>query len=388
MTEKNGIIQSFMTDEMFAAVVKIFGPPRYFISMILIRIVFTWSHSFGQLKYLPEEDYRIWRSSMLSMLKEHYQTVCVIRVKPVVYAFALARIDVIRKTEDNDRTSPVVILCVKNDLKRIQMLVGHYRKLGIKRFAFLDNGSDDGTYEWLLEQRDTDLYRCFDKYRTAVKEGWINRIASYYGFDRWLILTDSDELVIYEGMETHSLEEVVRYGIMHGIKRFKGITLDTYARGKMFAKAENIQKEYCWIDSDSYHEVNRRLGKTVMKMYIGGPRYRLMHSDVPLSKFPLLYFEKGTVSDEAHFQYPHEGTANAPCHLGILHYKFIDTDLQEFEKRSGKRSGFYKGGVHYRQYLEFYRSDEERSLMYEGSIQFKDSGDLEKIEFIKPIHFE
>ena len=148
-----------MTGKMFAAVVKIFGPPRYFISLILIRIVFTWPHSFGQLKYLPEEDYRIWRSSMLSMLKEHYQTVCVIRVKPVVYAFALARIDVIRKTEDNDRTSPVVILCVKNDLKRIQMLVGHYRKLGIKRFAFLDNGSDDGTYEWLLEQRDTELYR-------------------------------------------------------------------------------------------------------------------------------------------------------------------------------------------------------------------------------------
>lgn len=82
------------------------------------------------------------------------------------------------------------------------MLAGRYRRLGVKGFAFLDNGSDDGTFEWLPEQEDTDLYRCFEKYRTAVEEGWINRTASYYGFDSRLILTDSDELVVYEGMET------------------------------------------------------------------------------------------------------------------------------------------------------------------------------------------
>lgn len=81
--------------------------------MILIRIVYTYSRFFGRLKYLPEEDYRIWLSSMLSVLKEHYQTLCVIRAKLLVYTFALARIEVVRKTQDPDRNIPVVILCVK-----------------------------------------------------------------------------------------------------------------------------------------------------------------------------------------------------------------------------------------------------------------------------------
>jgi hypothetical protein len=305
----------------------------------------------------------------------------------MVYTFALAKIEVVRKTSDCDNNSPIVILCVKNDLKKLQMLVRHYRRLGVKRFAILDNGSDDGTYEWLCGQCDIDIYRCFEKYQTAVKEGWINRIASYYGFDRWLIFTDSDELVVYEGMETYSLEEVVRYGITNGIKRFKALTLDTYSKDKMFDKADDIQKKYCWIDSDSYHEINVRVGKTVFKKYIGGPRYRLMHSPITLSKYPLLYFEKGTVSDSAHFQYPHEEIVKAPCHLGILHYKFIDTDLCEYERRIEKASGFSQGGIYYKRYIEFFRSNEESCLMYEGSIEFKDSSTLKKINQIKPIQF-
>ena len=387
-TRIKSTMQPFMTDEMFAAIVKIFGPPRCFFAVILIRIVYMWSYLFGQIKYLSKEDYRIWRDAMLAMIREYYQTVCNIRVWSVVLTFAMARIEVIRKTPDPDRTNPIVILCVKNDLRKIRILVDHYRTLGIKRFAFMDNGSDDGTYEWMLEQSDIDLYRCTKKYRTYVKEGWINRIASYYGFDRWVILTDSDELVVYEGMEDHSLAEVVEYGRKNGIRRFKALMLDTYSKGKMFDKADDIRKEYCWIDTDSYSEQKTWAGKTEISIFIGGPRFRLMQIQPKMSKLSLIYFEKGTVSDNAHFQYPHEEIVNAPCHLGILHYKFIDSDYSDYEKRAMKGSGFYRGGRDYRLYMGFFRSRDNSSFMYEGSTEFKDSSALKKIDFIKPIPFD
>ena len=381
-------LRPYVTDEMYYILVRTLGPLRFTAARIWISILFLWSHTFGALRYLSNEDCRIWRRSMLAMLKEYYQAVFNIRIMPVVYTFALAKIEVIRKTYDCDINNPIVILCVKNDLRKIQMLVGHYRKLGIKRFAFLDNGSDDGTYEWLLEQSDIDIYRCYGKYGSFIKEGWINRIASHYGFDRWVIFTDSDELIVYEGMEMHPIEEVVRFGNKHGIKRFKALMMDAYSNGEMFGKTDGIKKEYCWIDSDSYVERNERVGKTDIVMFDGGPRHRLMRIDDYMSKHPLLYFEKGTISDNAHYQYPHEEIGKAPCNLGILHYKFIDTDLKEFEKRAMKGSGFYNEGEHYKAYLGYYKSNDKTSFMYEGSIEFKDSSSLMQIEYIKPITFD
>ena len=350
--------------------------------------MFTWSYLFGKLQYLSREEYIIWRRSMFALLKEYCQVSVINPIIPVIFTFALAKIKVIKRTYDCNKNDPIVILCVKNDLIRIKMLVSHYRKLGIERFAVLDNGSEDGTFEWLSEQEDVDVYRCYDKYQTFVKEGWINRIVSYYGFDRWVILTDSDELIVYEGMETHSIKELVNYGQKNGIKRFKALTLDVYQNGKIFGDSDNIQKDLCWVDSDSYYEKKIKAGKLEIVRFIGGPRHRLMQSTVSLSKYPLLFFEKGTISDNAHYQFPHEEILKAPCNLGILHYKFLDTDLMEFKNRTQEDSGFFNKGLYYKQYINYFMSPEKKDFMYDGSVEFIDSGTLKLIDFIKPINFD
>ena len=59
-----------------------------------------------------------------------------------------------------------------------------------------------------------------------------------------------------------------------------------------------------------------------------------MKSTIPLDKHPLVYWEKGTVSSDAHYQFPHSEINAAPCFMGILHYKFIDTDMKEYRKRA------------------------------------------------------
>ena len=263
------------------------------------------------------------------------------------------------------------------------MLVEHYRSLGVEKFAFMDNGSEDGTFEWLLKQPDIDLYRCLERYQTKVKEGWINRIISHYGFDRWYIVTDSDELMVYQGMEQISLSELTEKLSRKGVKRVKGLTLDTYTDGNMFGESEDIRRDYCWIDRDSYRETEAILGKTRFKYFIGGPRYRLMQATVSLSKHPLVYWERGTVSDDAHFQYPHDLINTSPCYAGILHYKFIDKDLDEFHRRAQKKSGFAAGGLYYKKYMGYFKNRKGASFMYEGSIEFDSSEALGKIPLIE-----
>jgi hypothetical protein len=214
----------------------------------------------GKLKYLSEKDRKIWENALASMIRECYKAGNGFLNWKIVYSFAFSDIVIIKKTDLVPDTVPVVVLCVKNDLKKIQMLVSHYRKLGIEKFAIMDNGSDDGTFEWLDQQKDVDLFLTRDKYQTRVKEGWINRIISYYGFNHWYLLTDSDELITYVGMEKHPLNGVIAFAKRANIKRFKGLLIDMYTSGKLFDHRGDIFKEYRWMDTGSYTEKERMAG--------------------------------------------------------------------------------------------------------------------------------
>lgn len=358
----------------------------YLYSTFAVPITYNRAYRNGELSYLSKEDFEIWKRSMLAMLKEHASTGYRFSVMQTVYSFANSKIKVVRKSSPCVEENPIVVLCIKNDLKRIQMLVDHYRSLGVEKFAFMDNGSDDGTFEWLMDQSDIDLFRCYEPYRTAVKEGWINRIVSHYGFDRWYIVTDSDELLVFQGMEEHSLSDLVKAVIQKGYKRIEGLTLDVYTEGELFGKSEDIRKDYKWIDTDSYKEVDAAAGVYKIKRFVGGPRDRLMKSGTPLSKYPLVYWEKGTISDNAHFQYPHDLICASPCLAGILHFKFIDKDFDIYEKRAQKNSGFTRG-AYYKEYMEFIKNQDNTSFIYEGSVEFNSSSVLKKISFIRPVVF-
>ena len=359
----------------------------YYVSRVIVPIIYEKAHKSGELQYLSENDFLIWKKSMLRMLKEFCVASYNFRIHQVIYTFALSKVQVVRKMGIPSKKNPIVVLCVKNDLKRIKMLVKHYRKLGVERFAFMDNGSDDGTFEWLLEQPDIDVYRCFEPYQTLVKEGWINRIVSHYGFDRWYILTDSDELIVYTGMEEHPLEDVLLYAKRNNIRRMQGLTIDMYAAGSPFGNTEDIRGEYKWMDADTYFAEKTLVGKQEYNCLLGGPRHRLMNSYINLSKYPLVYFAKGTISDSAHFQYPHNLLPKSPCCLGILHFKFIDKDLDEYKKRAQGKSGFSSGGRIYKEYMDYVEANGEASFMYEGSVEYKNSHVLENISLIEQMNF-
>ena len=303
----------------------------------------------------------------------------------VIMTFLNAHIETIRKSDPPEADSPIVVLCVRNDLQRLQMLAEHYRGLGIARFAVLDNGSEDGTFEWCLKQEDMDLYRCTEPYQTLVKEGWINRIVSQYGFNRWYILTDSDELLVYSGMETHPVTDLVHYADAHHINRIRALVLDTYPNHPLFEKTDDIKASYRWIDTDSYRECLFTNGNIPLKGMVGGPRYRVMNSDVSLSKFPLVYFEPGTVSETAHYQFPSECVNSSPYQAGILHYKFLDGDLEEYQARTDESRGFAHQGGNYKKYLDYISSHENITFMYEGSREFTDSGILDEISVLDHI---
>lgn len=364
-------------------------------SMIQLPMLYHYEYHYGQLKYLSKDDYRTWKTAFLTLLKTHYKSNYGLAQYKMFAAFANTKIKVVRCRPFDNIENPIVVLCVKNDIRRLKMLVEHYRLLGVERFAFLDNGSTDGTLEWMLEQQDIDLYTTERLYSSFVKEAWINRIVSYYGMNRWYILTDSDEIVSYIGMEKYSVQDVVKFAQSHQFFRIKAITLDMYANADIFSDSideSNIKEAYCWMDSDGYIEEKRRVGNAEISAIVGGPRMRVMNVRPSLMKYPLIYFEKGMISSNAHFQYPYTEIPDNTCFFAILHYKFMDGDKEEYIRRASSNSGFSSGvtlknGGYYRHYMNIVNSQQKISFMYKGSIKFSDSNSLKSIGLIKEIPF-
>lgn len=384
-----------MKEILKKCVEKIVYTVYYPYACITIGKLYNKEHKNGNLRHLSDDDFEAWKAGMFGIIKEHCSSNFGFGTRLVYETFAKANISVIRCREYANRELPIVVLCVKNDLKRLQMLVRHYRNLGVERFAFLDNGSTDGTFEWMQDQDDIDLFKTLDKYNCLVKEGWLNRVISYYGFGQWFILTDSDELFTYIGMEKHPLTDLIRYAESEGIKRFKGINIDMYADAALFSLASSdldIEKAYCWMDSDSYVEAPRRIGNSVITAVTGGPRQRTM--DVPCSvmKYPLVFFEKGTISANAHYQFPYSLIEASPCIVGILHYKFLDSDKKEFERRAkfdtGMSAGNAKTGIYYQQYVKVASENSNMTFMYSGSVKYENSESLKRIPLLKSVDFD
>lgn len=372
---------------------KLFYTVYFIYASVYLRCLYGYEYANGNLNHLSKEDYAIWRDAMLSLMKEHCSACFGFGTRLVYETFAKAKIDAVRCSQYENKEMPIVVLCVKNDKQRLQMLVNHYRELGVERFAFLDNGSTDGTYEWMLSQNDIDLFRTSDKYNCFVKEGWLNRVISYYGFERWYILTDSDELFTYIGMEEHPILDLVKYAESRDIKRFKGLNLDMYADAPLFSinsSEVDIKKTYCWMDSDSYKEEPRKIANSAITAITGGPRFRMMKVPCSVMKYPLVYFSRGTVSANAHYQFPYDVIEKSPCVVGILHYKFLDTDKKEFERRSNFDTGMSAGnaqtGKYYKQYIS--AAEHSTTFMYEGSVRFEGSESLRNIPLIGEIKFD
>jgi len=57
-------------------------------------------------------------------------------------------------------TSEGIVICnVRDEMELLPHFLKHYREIGVKRFAFMDNGSVDQTLPFLLDQNDCDVFQ-------------------------------------------------------------------------------------------------------------------------------------------------------------------------------------------------------------------------------------
>jgi hypothetical protein len=286
--------------------------------------------------------------------------------------------------------SPVVICVARNEGHRINEFLYHYRLLGIHRFFFVDNGSTDGSPNFLMRQPDVDLFVTDEQFDWRRKHGWITRLIDDHGRDRWYLIADADEHVVFAGADDNALLcDVTTTIASRGGRRIRGCLVDMYSQGPVLMTCRKpgttMHDVYSYFDPGGYAEHRNSL----LVSRIGGPRRRVFSKINPgfepqLTKYPLFHLRPDELAVNPHYIWPPDSSPEDRCYLGILHYKFNGDFLKKIEDAVGRQQ-YWNYSAEYFTYLEAFRREPLLSLYCAASRRYCTPGDLVVCDLIEPV---
>ncbi len=288
------------------------------------------------------------------------------------------------------RADAILLLStLRNERVRLPYFLDYYRALGVDHFLLVENGSDDGTREYLADQPDVSLWTSDKSYKRArFGADWLNGLARRYGTGRWCLTVDSDEFLVYPFSDTRPLRALTDWLDASSVRSFAAMVLDMYPRGPIDAEpyvaGDDPFRTANWFDAGNYTiSRNAKYGNLWIQ---GGPRARVMFADRPehapaLNKIPLVKWQRGTAYvSSTHMVLPRGlnltydewgGEKVSGC---LLHAKFLDTFSAKAREEMA-RGQHHANSQEYRAYLTAAR--EHPDLWCRWSEQFLNWRQLE-----------
>jgi len=285
--------------------------------------------------------------------------------------------------------SDIGLICVaRNASKCLPSFLAHYRRLGIARFAFVDDQSDDGSRELLLAAPDADVYQSDVGFKHS--DGgriWRDMLVDIYGRNRWYVSIDSDEYLVFPGSETRPIGAFVADLERRGYKRALAAMLDIYPDAPLESTPPHVPPEafptkICpYFDGDNYRIDNEKFCMAVR----GGPRLRLFGTDMRLTKFPVIYADAATQFRGASHHGPLPITRNfSPVQSVLLHYKFDAATVLDF-KTIVERASHAGDSQFYRTIVNHEGFHGGAELRYPGSLAYSGSEALVSKGFMQDL---
>ena len=97
---------------------------------------------------------------------------------------------------------------IRNERTRLPFFLSYYRSLGVGRFFIVDNGSSDGSAEFLCGEPDCHVFRTEESMAVSrAGMSWLEPLLATHGIGRWCIVVDADELLVHPQAETVPLPQ-------------------------------------------------------------------------------------------------------------------------------------------------------------------------------------
>ncbi len=280
-------------------------------------------------------------------------------------------------TPVQDRTrligaSEILLFCtLRNERVRLPYFLSYYRELGVGHFLFVDNGSDDGSREYLAGQSDVSVWTTSSSYRSArFGMDWLTLLQRRHGHDHWCLTVDADEFFVYPYCETRPLRALIEWLDVSSVRSFSALLLDMYPKGdpgdRPYGEGQNPFDLAAWFDSGNYAISRNPLYGNLWIQ--GGPRARSYFADKPtgapaLNKIPLVkWHRRYAYVNSTHMLLPrglnlvYDNWGGEKASGVLLHAKFIDTFAGKVDEEIERRQHFansteyraYRGSVNER----------------------------------------
>ena len=133
------------------------------------------------------------------------------------------------------REAPVAVVSVmRNEMFLLPHFLRHYRALGVERFVIADNGSDDGTLEFLAEETDVTLFSVDTDYRNAAfGVAWQQAMLEALRPGVWSLMADADEFLVWQKEPRQSLAALLAEPDFVAAEAVRLFMLDMYPEGPL-----------------------------------------------------------------------------------------------------------------------------------------------------------
>ncbi|MEO0342340.1 MAG: glycosyltransferase family 2 protein [Pseudomonadota bacterium] len=283
----------------------------------------------------------------------------------------------------------ILVACVRNETLRLPDFLAHHRKLGVSCFFIIDNGSNDGTTEFLRAQDDVQLYYTTEPYsQSGCGIDWLNAVIAEVAIGHWTLVLDADELFVFPGYENTTLAEFLDWAARDGADAIAAPMLDMYPQGAIggigYQPGASLLETCPWFDSTgySYHQINPDLEV----IHRGGPRKRLFWDgydrDYPspvLFKIPLIKWQQSFALTASTHELKCAKLAEATGLL--LHFKFLQ-DFKENAEAETQRAEHFMGARQYVAYNAILTENTCLTAFNENSKRFTDTRQLAELNLM------
>lgn len=207
---------------------------------------------------------------------------------------------VVNRTKQIEKRDIICAGTVRNEMMRLPHFLDHHRRLGVAHFLFVENGSEDGTRDFLAEQSDVSLWTTPQSYKLSrFGMDWVTALQARYAHGHWCLTLDADEVFIYPHHDTRPLPALTEWLDRQGRTSFGALMLDMYPKGTLSAHpyqaGDDPFSALCWFDGGNYM-IQRK--PDLQNLWIqGGVRARRFFGDEPrraptMGKIPLVKWNR------------------------------------------------------------------------------------------------
>ena len=286
-----------------------------------------------------------------------------------------------RARTENTKASPAIICVLKNSLVYMKKFIPYYRELGVRHFIFVDNGSTDGTLEYLREQEDVTLLIAPYPYEYDRMSGWQLQAIKYAGIDKWYLRLDADEFLTWENMEGSSIPELIAKMESGDMGTYRVVMADMYPSYSLMDGKhddEDFMDDYIFFDGDASYSWNSETGDV-----FGGMRRRTAGANLRMDKYVIFHPGRGCIPLPGHSMSGIHNEEEKKIRGILRHYKFLPSEREKYHFISTqKRSGYSS----FKQVSKYKKMVEGSITVYtEKSIRYESSKSIRKISFIEPL---